>query len=173
MASALDHPNICTIYEIGESHSGNFFIAMAYYDGETLRDKIRRGKVPADEALDYIAQIASGLAQAHAKGIVHRDIKPANVIVTNGIAKILDACHAMLPFSGQGVNTAFGDCLALTDSIEACGADLNQEAVDQMCSDYSSRRKSHVDSIANLAIAIVPFLLHLAPNDGGTSTRND
>ena len=96
-ASALDHPNICTIHEIGETDDGQLFIAMAYYEGETLKKKIERGPLPLDEALDYAAQVARGLAKAHAHGIIHRDIKPANVIVTEpapaeaeGIAKILD-----------------------------------------------------------------------------------
>ena len=90
-ASALDHTNICTIYEIGETAAGRLFIAMAYYDGETLKKKIARGPLPMEEALGYTAQLAQGLAQAHARGIVHRDIKPANVIVTSdGVVKILD-----------------------------------------------------------------------------------
>lgn len=90
-ASALDHPNICTVHDIGESHEGEVFIAMAYYEGETLEDKIARGPMPLSEALAYVGQVARGLAKAHAAGIVHRDIKPANVIVTeDGVAKILD-----------------------------------------------------------------------------------
>ncbi len=90
-ASALDHPNICTVHDIGESDDGRVYIAMAYYEGETLEEKIRRGPLRPDEALNYAGQVARGLAKAHAAGIVHRDIKPANVIVTeDGIAKILD-----------------------------------------------------------------------------------
>ena len=96
-ASALDHVNICTIYEIGETESGQVYIGMAYYQGETLAEKLRRGRPSLEEALDYGAQIASGLASAHAKEILHRDVKPANVMVTEpapaaegGIVKILD-----------------------------------------------------------------------------------
>ncbi len=90
-ASALDHPNICTIYEIGETEPGETFIAMAYYSGETLKEKIARGPLPVDRAVDYATQIARGLFQAHQANIVHRDVKPANVIVTDdGVAKILD-----------------------------------------------------------------------------------
>ncbi|MBI1786855.1 MAG: protein kinase [Acidobacteria bacterium] len=90
-ASALDHPNICTIYEIGESEDGQMFIAMAYYQGETLKQKIEHGPMPEREAARIALQIALGLAKAHANGLVHRDVKPANVIVTtDGVAKIVD-----------------------------------------------------------------------------------
>jgi TolB-like protein/Tfp pilus assembly protein PilF/tRNA A-37 threonylcarbamoyl transferase component Bud32 len=90
-ASALDHPNICTIHEIGGTEDGKMFIAMAYYEGETLKKKIERGALAADEALKLALQIASGLSKAHEKGIIHRDIKPANVMVTSdGVAKIVD-----------------------------------------------------------------------------------
>ncbi len=90
-ASALDHPNICTIYEIGETDDGQLFIAMACYDGQTLKKKINSGTLSTGEALDIATQMARGLSKAHGKDIVHRDIKPANVIVTNdGVVKILD-----------------------------------------------------------------------------------
>ncbi len=90
-ASALDHVNLCTIHEIGETDDGQFFIAMAYYEGQTLKQKIARGPMPLDESLDVAIQIVQGLAKAHARGIIHRDVKPANVIVTtDGVVKILD-----------------------------------------------------------------------------------
>ncbi|MGH7597342.1 MAG: protein kinase domain-containing protein [bacterium] len=95
-ASALDHPNICTIYEIDETEDGadcvrRMFIAMAYYEGETLKKKIERGPLPIDQTLDLAIQIAQGLAKAHEHGITHRDIKPANVMITkDGIVKIVD-----------------------------------------------------------------------------------
>ncbi len=91
-ASALDHPNIGTIYEIGESE-GHFFIAMAYYEGKTLNHKIESHKtgLDIDEAVEITAQILNGLAKAHLKDIVHRDIKPANIIMTDeGPVKIID-----------------------------------------------------------------------------------
>ncbi len=90
-ASALDHPNICTVYDIGATDDGRMFIVMAYYAGETLADRLRRGPLPIEEARDLAIQVARGLQRAHAAGIVHRDVKPANVIVTeHGEAKILD-----------------------------------------------------------------------------------
>ncbi|HEV2843745.1 MAG TPA: protein kinase, partial [Thermoanaerobaculia bacterium] len=90
-ASVLDHPNICTIHEVGETEDGRLYISMPCYDGETLRRRIERGPLPIDEATDIAQQIARGLVKAHRGGIVHRDIKPANLMVTSdGVVKILD-----------------------------------------------------------------------------------
>lgn len=90
-AAALDHPNIAVVHDIGETEKGQPFISMACYKGETLKDKIMRGPLPVEEALDYTTQIISGLKEAHAAGILHRDIKPANIIITeDGVVKILD-----------------------------------------------------------------------------------
>jgi len=90
-ASALDHPNICTIYEINETEDGRIFIAMAYYEGETLKKRVSSNQLLVNNVIDIAIQIAQGLAKAHQHGIVHRDIKPANVIVTNdGVVKIID-----------------------------------------------------------------------------------
>jgi serine/threonine-protein kinase len=90
-ASALDHANICTIYEIDQADSGEMYIAMAYCDGPNLRDHLHTGRLPVVEALDIAIQIADGLARAHDKGITHRDIKPANIMLTeHGDVKIVD-----------------------------------------------------------------------------------
>jgi len=90
-ASALDHPNVCIIHEIGETEDGHMFMVMACYEGETLKDRISRGPLPIDEAVAITRQIAEGLAKAHDREIVHRDIKPANIFLTSdGLVKILD-----------------------------------------------------------------------------------
>jgi serine/threonine protein kinase len=106
-ASALDHPNLCTILEVGESEDGLLFLAMPRYDGESLRRRIARGPLAVDEALDITVQIARGLARAHEHGIVHRDVKPGNLFVTrDGLVKILDFGIAKL--SGEAGPTRLG-----------------------------------------------------------------
>lgn len=106
-ASRRDHPNIETIYEIGETADGRLYIAMAHYEGETLQERIAWGPLDVHSALDLACQIAEGLGAAHDRGIVHRDIKPSNVIVTpDGVAKILDFGAAKIAgdrLTGTGV----------------------------------------------------------------------
>jgi eukaryotic-like serine/threonine-protein kinase len=90
-ASALDHPNIGVIHGMEESEDRQLFIVMAYYEGETLSQKVSRGVVSVRDSLDYAIQIAKGLSAAHARSIVHRDVKPSNIIITtDNIAKIVD-----------------------------------------------------------------------------------
>jgi len=90
-ASSLEHTNICAVYDIDETEDGRLFLAMSCYEGESLKDKIERGPLPVEEAVNYAIQIAQGLAKAHKKDIIHRDIKPGNIMVTNeGVVKIVD-----------------------------------------------------------------------------------
>jgi serine/threonine-protein kinase len=91
IVSAIDHPNVCTLHELGETDEGRLFLVMPFYDGETLKRRLRRGPLPPEAAVDIAVQTASGLAAAHERGIVHRDIKPANLLLTaGGRVKILD-----------------------------------------------------------------------------------
>jgi TolB-like protein/Tfp pilus assembly protein PilF len=100
-ASALDHPNIANIHEVGEA-DGELFIAMALYEGETLKQRLEKGRLAVDEALNILRQVLLGLEAAHGAGMVHRDIKPANVLVTRkGAVKILDFGLAKLVSDSQ------------------------------------------------------------------------
>jgi serine/threonine protein kinase/Tfp pilus assembly protein PilF len=105
-AAALDHPNICTVYEV-EEQDGQAYIAMAYIDGKSLKARIAQGPLKVDEALEIAVQVAEGLEEAHRKGIVHRDIKPANIMLTaKSQAKILDFGLARLESAGDLTRTA-------------------------------------------------------------------
>jgi serine/threonine-protein kinase len=90
-AASLEHSNVCSVHEIGETTDGRPYIAMACYEGETLKERLRRGPLPPDEALQVALQVARGLGAAHARGIVHRDVKPGNImLVADGSVRLLD-----------------------------------------------------------------------------------
>jgi eukaryotic-like serine/threonine-protein kinase len=109
-ASAIEHPNVASLYEIGETEDGRTYLVFACYEGETLKDRITRGPLPAEEALAVAMQVAAGLTAAHGKGVVHRDIKPGNVMLTHdGWVKILDfGLATMSGAAGTGASGRFG-----------------------------------------------------------------
>ena len=90
--SALNHPHICTLYDVGPN-----YLVMELVEGETLASRVKRGKIPLRETLRYGAQIADALAEAHSKGIVHRDLKPANIMIAKSGVKVLDFGLAKSP----------------------------------------------------------------------------
>jgi len=106
-ASALQHSSICVVYDIDETSDGQVFICMEYLAGETLKQKIERGPLKIEEAIDIAIQVALGLTKAHEHGIVHRDIKSANILLTkDGVAKIVD--FGLAKFTGRTVLTKAG-----------------------------------------------------------------
>src|SRR6185503_11524915 len=109
-ASATHHPNICTIHDIETADDGQLFIVMALYEGLTLKQRLERGPLALEEALEIATQIADGLAKAHGQGVVHRDIKPGNVMLTEDGVRILDF----------GLAT-FADALKLTSDNASFG----------------------------------------------------
>ena len=128
-ASALDHPNICTIHEIAETEDDRLYIVMTAYDGETLRARLDRGPLAEGEALDLAEQVARALAAAHEHGIVHRDVKPANIIVTHdGVAKLLDFGLAR---SGESR-------IGAPDAVEGTVAYMSPEQVEGLQADPPS-----------------------------------
>lgn len=103
--AALNHPNVCAIHEIVETADGQMFIAMPLYDGITLKEKLQQGRLSIEEAVSTAIQVASGLAAAHARGIIHRDVKPGNIMVSpDGTVRLLDFGLA-IPIDGSLTNS--------------------------------------------------------------------
>jgi tRNA A-37 threonylcarbamoyl transferase component Bud32 len=103
--AALNHPHICTLFDIGE-HDGSLYLVMELVEGETLASRLREGPLPLDKLAQYGSQIAQALAAAHERGIIHRDLKPGNVMVTPAGIKVLDFGLAKLPGTDAGASAA-------------------------------------------------------------------
>ncbi len=112
--AALDHPNICTIHEIGED-SGRNFIVMQYVEGETLAGRMKRQPLSLEESLDIAAQVADAMEEAHSHGVIHRDLKPQNIMITaRGQVKVLDFGLAKMVEGGSALGVAGSTVSLLT-----------------------------------------------------------
>jgi len=160
-ASALNHPNICTIHGI-EQDDGQHFIVMELLDGESLGDRIRSGPMEIDKVLSLGVQIADALESAHSKGIVHRDLKPANIFITSrGQAKILDFGLAKIdqqkPDMGSNVATAIADGLTSAGATMGTIAYMSPEQARGEVTDARTDLFSLGTVLYQMAAGTVPF----------------
>ncbi len=160
-ASALNHPNICTIHGI-EVHESEHFIVMELLDGESLSDRIRRGAFDIESVLTLGVQIADALESAHSKGIVHRDLKPANIFVTSrGQAKILDFGLAKIdqqkPNAASNVPTAIADHLTTAGATMGTVAYMSPEQARGEVTDARTDLFSFGALLYQMATGVLPF----------------
>ena len=122
VVSTLNHPNICSLYDVG-CQDGIDFLVMEYLEGETLAARLAKGPLPEDQLVQYALQIVRALAQAHRHGVLHRDLKPGNVMITRGGVKLLDFGLAKL-FQPQAYDSAASEAPTLSQDLTAKGTIL-------------------------------------------------
>ncbi len=160
-ASALNHPNICTIHGI-EEHDEDHFIVMELLDGESLSDRIRKGPVDIESVLTFGVQIADALESAHSKGIVHRDLKPANIFITSrGQVKILDFGLAKMdrnkPDAASNVPTAIAEGLTTPGTAMGTVAYMSPEQARGEITDARTDLFSFGTVLYQMATGVMPF----------------
>jgi len=160
-ASALNHPNICTIHGIEQSDSDHF-IVMELLDGESLGDRIRRGPMDIEDVLRFGVQIVDALESAHSKGIVHRDLKPANIFVTSrNLAKILDFGLAKIdkqkPDAASNLPTAIADGLTSAGATMGTVAYMSPEQARGEITDTRTDLFSFGTVLYQMASGVLPF----------------
>jgi serine/threonine-protein kinase len=170
-ASALNHPNILTIHEIGES-DGAHYIVSEFVEGETLRDQMRRGPLSLTAALDVARQIAGALAAAHAAGIVHRDIKPENVMARpDGLVKVLDFGLAKLAERPMAMPKAGGDPQSTEAARLSTEPGLVMGTAHYMSPEQARGQKvDHRADIFSLGVTLYEMLAGRRPFEGATTS---
>src|SRR6201987_5313180 len=119
--ASLNHPHICTLYDIGQQ-DGIDFLVMEYLDGDTLAQRLRKGPLPLDQVLRYAIEIADALDKAHRKGVTHRDLKPGNIMLTKTGTKLLDFGLAKLKQAAAPANAQLSDIPTAEDPLTAQGS---------------------------------------------------
>jgi Tol biopolymer transport system component/predicted Ser/Thr protein kinase len=164
-ASALNHPNVCVIYEVGETEDGRHYIAMEYVDGETLGQVTTSRRIGIDEVLEVTMQVASGLAAAHQVGIVHRDIKPENIMLRrDGYVKVLDFGLAKLTEQLTTNETSPAGARVKTDTgmVMGTGRYMSPEQARGLSVDART-------DIWSLGVALYEMVTGRAPFEGATT----
>ena len=119
--AGLNHPHICVLHDIGQQDGADYLV-MEYLEGETLADRLKRGPLPLEQALQYAIEIADALDKAHRKGVTHRDLKPGNIMLTKSGAKLLDFGLAKLKQEAAPANVSLSDLPTANDPLTAQGA---------------------------------------------------
>src|ERR1700751_350949 len=119
--ASLNHPHICTLYDIGQQ-DGTDFLVMEYLEGETLAERLKQGPLPPDQVLQYAIEISDALDKAHRKGITHRDLKPGNIMLTKSGTKLLDFGLAKLAQEATPANAQLSDLPTASDTLTGQGS---------------------------------------------------
>jgi eukaryotic-like serine/threonine-protein kinase len=170
-ASSLNHPNIVIVHEIGEVN-GSHFIATEFIEGETLRDRLKRGSLKVSEALDMAAQVAAALAAAHGAGIVHRDIKPENVMARpDGLVKVLDFGLAKLTERPASTREVEGDSQAPTMARLSTEPGIVMGTVNYMSPEQARGLKlDHRTDLFSLGVMLYEMVAGRRPFEGETTS---